>query len=552
MRFSLKTGLLSLAGGAFLFVSAAFLTRELAVENEVEFVFITATPRPQQAAPTLIPTQVIPTPIAALPTDLLTPTQHLITDTPQPPTLTPTVSPTSTATHTPEPLHLVMITSEVGAFLRGGSGVDYEVVGEALPGSVYKALAYQNRDENRWYLVELPTGETGWVSALVALPAEGTQPEAIALAATMPPTPLPTSTVTPTSTSTPPLEADAYVSYERDKLRLRSAPNNEAEVLTLLAELTPLTLRARTQDNVWYNVMTANGREGWVMSQFVTVNLSLDGVPIIQPTPTVYRPNVNDCISVVGDSMPYGHIIYKIPGYGFSTVRATPFSVVLANQLGAAGRSLTVLDRTVPASLLWDNGRIPYRKSPEYAMLLNDRCRFTVVVPFLNDLSVGEDRPDAVGAHMTDLATLVQTLNQVNPDGEILILGFYYGTPAEFVWSYAKGYTVESVNLFNQRLFEACAPGGTLGVFGNVTCAPIENVLWAVGNGAFAGEAQEETVRASLYEPLPADGLPLFEEYWMLHPDDPIIGDGIHLSEQGKITLAQFVITQLVAINPDW
>lgn len=89
-------------------------------------------------------------------------------------------------------------------------------------------------------------------------------------------------------------------------------------------------------------------------------------------------------------------------------------------------------------------------------------------------------------------------------------------------------------------------------MFGNVTCAPIENVLWAVGNGAFAGEAQEETVRASLYEPLPADGLPLFEEYWMLHPDDPIIGDGIHLSEQGKITLAQFVITQLVAINPDW
>lgn len=540
-----------LAGGLFLFASTAFFTRQAAVQEEVEFIFITATPR---RPATLIPTQAIPTETPAVVlAEAVTFTPTVLPDTLTPtPTPTLTLSPTATVTLTPEPLHLVMITSEVGAFLRGGPGVDYPVVGEAPPGSVYKALAYHNRDDHLWYLVELPTGEQGWLSDMVALPAEGTRLEEIALAETLPPTALPTSTVTATVTSTPPLNADAYVSYERDQLRLRSAPNNEADVLTLLDELTPLTLRARTPDNVWYNVTTASGREGWVMAEFVTVNLPIENIPILQPTPTMDLPDVNECISIVGDSMPYGHIIYKIPGYGFSTVRATPFSVILANQLGAAGRTIPVLDRTVPAALLWDNGRIPYRKSPEYTQLLNDRCRFTVIVPFINDLSVGEDRPDAVGAHMNDLVTLIQTLNQSNPDGKILILGFYYGTPAEFVWSYAKGYTVDNVNLFNQRLFEACAPGGMIGVLGNVTCAPIESMLWTVGSGAFAGEAQEAAIRESLYEPLPADGQPLFEAFWSLHPGEPIIGDGIHLSEQGKTALAQFVITQLIAISPDW
>src|SRR5690606_38040258 len=134
---------------------------------------------------------------------------------------------------------------------------------------------------------------------------------------TLPPTATVTASPTVTLTLTPPLGAAAYVSYGRGSLRLREAPNENAAVLTNLNELTPLSLLQRTADGVWYQVALADGRQGWVMAQFVTLNVPLDGVAIAA-TPTANAANANHCISVVGDSIAYGHVLYQIPGYGYA------------------------------------------------------------------------------------------------------------------------------------------------------------------------------------------------------------------------------------------
>lgn len=554
MKFSRRLIALAAVGAALLFLTTAILTRVL-VENdniETEFVYVTATRKPTDVAvmpsathtaetpPTIVTSTSLPT----IPPSPL-PTQTLVQA-----TATPQAFPTATilsASNTP-PLQQVRIMSEVGGWLRGGPGVDYEVVGEVLPGSVYEVLGYQNREANLWYLIRLENGQPAWVSGQLASPVEGTGE--IAMVATIPPTPLPTSTITATPTATPPTNADAYVAYERDKLRLRSAPDRNAEVLDLLAELTPLTVRGRTADDIWLNVVTLDGQEGWVMAEFVTLNLPLGNVPIAQVIPTMPPAvaSAGACISVVGDSMPYGDIVYMIPDRGFMTVQMKPFSAILTSQL--AGRNITVVDRTAPATYISSNSQKPYMQTPAYQALLQDKCLFTVITPWINDLNL--TRADSASVHVDDLVIFMSALNQANPNGKILLLGFYYGQPAEFTSKYATGYTSDNVNAFNQRLFEACAPGGRIAVLGNVTCQPLQDALWAGGSGVFSGAMQRDMLLASLHGAVPPEAQPLLDDFWNSQPQGAIVGDGIHLSEQGKTVLAQFVISQLMAIDPNW
>ncbi len=568
MTFSRQTAALMFAGAGLLFVVTMLVTRALTQDEivESEVVLITATRPPvtpatatttasptatafiETATPTVLP--VTATFIPSATTDLLT------TSTPLPfPTATPFVTATQgiLPSATPVILGQVQITSEVGGWLRGGPGTDYPIVGEVLAGSIYGVLAYQNRDGGLWYLIVLENGQTVWVSGDLATLTNGTTFEEIAQAATLPPTPLPTATVTVTPTRTPPTRADAYVSYGRDNLRLRSAPDDQANVLTLLPELESLTLRGRTPDEIWYNVFTTEGREGWVMAEFVTVNRSLETVPIVEFIPTATSPAVvsvaasgSACIAVVGDSMPYGDIVYKIPELGFMTVQMKPFSLILAEQVQSSGRNYSVIDRTVPAAMLSASSPKPYMQTESYRQLLQDRCAFTVITPWLNDLNLS--RSDNATVHVAELVSFLQILRQANPEGQILLLGFYFGQPASFTPVYAGGYTADNVNGFNQRIFEACATGGAIAALGNITCLPVQDSLWAGGAGVFAGSMGRDTFYAGLHGAVPPESQPLLDDFWNKQPEGVIIGDGIHLSEQGKTLLAQLILAQFIAV----
>jgi hypothetical protein len=131
------------------------------------------------------------------------------TSTDVPPTQTETPAPTASATPSSSPTNTLSptateyvafarITSEVGAFLRNGPGVHYETQGQADFEDVFPVVAFADL-RLKWYLVELPEGQTAWVSEAVA-ELEGDIPLAeIALAATIPPTPtaVPSVTLTP-------------------------------------------------------------------------------------------------------------------------------------------------------------------------------------------------------------------------------------------------------------------------------------------------------------------------------------------------------------------
>lgn len=141
--------------------------------------------RPSSVAPTAVPpTSRIP---LAIPTGTPSPRP---TSTKIPPT---TRRPTVIATPTPG----LEITKDV-ANVRTGPGLMYEQVGALYRGNRVRVIAWATALNNeRWLLVEMPSGVWGWIHASGIQ--ENSAVSALRPAATVPPTPTPSLTPTPAS-----------------------------------------------------------------------------------------------------------------------------------------------------------------------------------------------------------------------------------------------------------------------------------------------------------------------------------------------------------------
>ncbi len=73
---------------------------------------------------------------------------------------------------------------------------------------------------------------------------------------------------------------DARVAPNAGNLRLRQTPSTSGRILTRLAANTPLTIVARSINNTWLQVKTPDGMQGWVMAQYVIVNIDLSQVKV--------------------------------------------------------------------------------------------------------------------------------------------------------------------------------------------------------------------------------------------------------------------------------
>ena len=125
-------------------------------------------------------------------------------------------------------------------------------------------------------------------------PAPTPEPTATATAMPTPPpppadTPMPTDTPVPTpvSSPTPTPQPEAVVAV--DLLNLRAGPDTNYDILTMMEEGTRLKMVGRTEANDWLKVVTADGREGWVFAEMVTVSGDLRAIAVAQapatPTP---------------------------------------------------------------------------------------------------------------------------------------------------------------------------------------------------------------------------------------------------------------------------
>lgn len=127
---------------------------------------------------------------------------------------------------------------------------------------------------------------------------------------------LPTSTTTtaPGVTYAPPPSFTPVIGYTAvasapgaqvcatcSELRLRDAPGTAGGIIGFLDANTPLTLIGRTADNTWVQIVLADGRNGWVAAQYLTITIDLNVLSVTgtaQDAPSV-GPATIDIVSGV-------------------------------------------------------------------------------------------------------------------------------------------------------------------------------------------------------------------------------------------------------------
>jgi uncharacterized protein YgiM (DUF1202 family) len=182
-----------------------------------------------------------------------------------------------------------IVTSDVGAFVRSGPGVDYDVVGEVLPTEALGIIAYAvNENGETWYLIQLADGRRAWISTAVASLTGGVSVGDVASAATIPPTGTATPTITPTFTATLPQGANALVSGP-EGVNLRDGAGYRFDVLDIVGNGKPLVLIGRTEDARWYQAVTfgEEAPSGWVNAAFIAplTDVNLLAVTWVGPPP---------------------------------------------------------------------------------------------------------------------------------------------------------------------------------------------------------------------------------------------------------------------------
>jgi hypothetical protein len=358
---------------------------------------------------------------------------------------------------------------------------------------------------------------------------------------TLTPSNTPTATRTPTPTLSPTPTPDAVV-QSRSGVILRTGPGTFYFQVATVRNGSFLTVLGRTEDSEWIKVRFRTS-EGWVSAAALKIYLDLEGIAPTNADEITQIPTTKLCVAVVGDSIAHGGAVFELPGVGYVRAPLAPVSRFVEQKFREAGdNEIKALDRSVSATGISSGNHPSYFSSPEYSALLNDRCKFTVIMPWINDLTSGIDPTVAASGHVGALASLVKELTERNPFGRILVLNYYQGAPTNFaVLGFAAGFTPSGVAAFNQQIGAACA-GDRLGSFKQVSCVDSGSAFGAMGLTYLVGQMSRQQLEAELISGINAEEVALLNHFTSINPGGLLIGDGVHLSTAGKTVLAAYIV----------
>jgi hypothetical protein len=234
-------------------------------------------------------------------------------------------------------------------------------------------------------------------------------------------------------------------------------------------------------------------------------------------------------VSVVGDSVAAGDAVYELPGAGFVTARYAPVGTYLAAQLQQRGSDVRVLNRFAAAVGISSAGHPPYSGTLEYGLLLQDGCQYTLILPWVNDLTGGNPTD-----HATALRGLAQAVLAQNSGGRVIVVNYYQGAPAPFAAStFASGFTPGNVAAFNAAMAALCGS--------QIRCADAGAAFVGMGTSYLLGPASQQDLLGALVAPLSPDHGGLVTLYFSQNPGGLMTGDGVHLSAAGKSALAAYL-----------
>jgi len=264
--------------------------------------------------------------------------------------------------------------------------------------------------------------------------------------------------------------------------------------------------------------------------------------------PTDQR-NYELCVAIASDSNGYGHVTFQRPDTGEVAITyITPLAVPLQAHLDALGLDfLRVVDRSLSAGGL-TIASSNYLESDQFFRLKQDRCKFVIVTPFYPDVAVNLSRPID---YVTNMNWLLDGLARNSPGSHVLVLNFYQTARAEFTADNSgRGLNAQRLDAFNEALAQACAPGGLIAGFPQVTCVDIRPYFADMGEDHILGETSREAYQAALYRTTSFS--PILDSFFSEHPDGLLIGDGIHLSLAGRDRLAERLAQLIFDLNNDF
>jgi uncharacterized protein YraI len=334
---------------------------------------------------------------------------------------------------------------------------------------------------------------------------------------------------------------DAVV-QARNGVILRTGPGTFYFQVATLRNGSFLTVLSRTENSEWIKVRF-RAAEGWVSATALKIYLDLEAVEPVSIDEIAAIPTTKPCVAVVGDSVAHGGAVFEMPAVGYVRAPMAPVSRFIEQKFREAGdNEIKALDRSVSATGISSGNHPSYFGSPEYGALLNDRCKFTVVMPWINDLTSGVDPVTSAANHARALGTLVKELTGRNPYGRILILNYYQGAPTNFaILGFAAGFTPAGVATFNQQIGAACT-GDTLGAFQQVACVDSGSAFGAMGLTYLVGQMSRQQLEVELIAPINAEEMALLNQFTSINPSGLLVGDGVHLSTAGKTVLAAYLV----------
>lgn len=451
----------------------------------------------------------VPT-VAVMPTDAPTPTPTATPSPTETPTATPTETPTETPIETPTPDPPTPTLPPTDP-----------------PTLTPAAVGLQNTLEPTFGPVNVEPSPTPQIAPTVEPPTATPPPPTI--------TPRPGTLI---GTVTAPAG-----------LTLRTGPDRSAQALAVFLQGATVEAYARSEDNAWVKVR-AQGQEGWLAVQYLQLSGDVGSLPTEAQLALAGIPSGQKCVSVVGDSIAFGEVIFELPGVGFIKVKMAPFAEYVARQLAQRGiTDLTVADRGYPGVGISSPVHTSYYATPLWNDLLRDRCKFTVILPWVNDMSSGLDPAFSAADHRSKLEEFARRLIANNPRGRILVLNYYPGNPAPFSKNMAYGFTPTAIQFFNAQLAQTCQEG-ELSKMTQVTCVDSNAPFGTLGTAYVVGPMSRQEVEAFNTRPLQPQEQKDFDYFVRVNPSQPLIGDGIHLSSLGKTVLAAHIIDIMLAL-PD-
>jgi hypothetical protein len=266
---------------------------------------------------------------------------------------------------------------------------------------------------------------------------------------------------------------------------------------------------------------------------------------------TTHPPTSKPCVNIASDSNGYGQVTFQIPtSDDKGVISVYQLSTLLQLQLDQQGlSSINVADRSMTAASITGAGPVSYMAGVPFKKLLEDRCRFIVIGPFLADILYENVTAEQ---YIEGVKQFVDRLLRDNLDRTIFVLGHYQVSISPFVAEqkiYAGFNQPERIDTFITKVADACQPQNSLGRYREVICIDTQRLFSDFGNPYLVTDTNFADYQMFHDPRRPTKFERQVDLFFQEYADGQLIGDGFHMNLAARRHLMGQIAQHIAAVE---